>query len=287
MKNEKSERFELPVIQRKNVFTPPVFLRRLIASICPLLRHFPIDIRGQENLLQNEQAVFVCNHSNSHDLLVAMEVFSRLHRRYTFLAARDGLNAFIKMIFILGNAVLISRASKESRRTGFEKFCCKIQKGESGLIFPESTWNLHPTLPMHQLNAGFLRASLTTGVPVIPVIFEYIEVPDIQRKESKLYTSCVVTFGMPIVPSKEQDLFEQAEYVRTMMADMRKAVWKEFGIKRDSPETIDRELYLNHLDLKKNHAVGFRYDSALESRFLLDQENDYCMNERGEFVPNL
>lgn len=273
--------------KRKNsmgCFSSPMFLRKLIVVLCPLMHSFPIEVRGEENLPKSESAIFICNHSNTHDLFVIMEVLSRLHRRFTFIAAGDSISALVRMIFRFANAVLINRTSKESRREGFEEFCRRIQTGENGLLFPESTWNLHPTLPMHKLYAGFLRAALRTNTPVIPVIMEYIEVPELCKKESDLYTRCVITFGKPIRPSEQADLSDQAEAVRNVMSDMRKALWKEFGINCVSHEPVNKEIYLNHLELKK-HTKGLEYDSIYELNFLLDKENDYYVNERGEFVP--
>lgn len=46
-------------------------------------------------------------------------------------------------------------------------------------------------------------------------------------------------------------------------------------------------MYLNHLYLKKFKAFGFKYNSEWEAQFLLDKENEYCMNENGEFVPGI
>lgn len=243
----------------KKRISTPLFLKKLLIAVCQLLRHFSIEIRGEDNLPQNTPVIFVCNHSNSHDVLLAMEVFSHLPLPFTFLAASDGLGVIPRTVFLIENAVLIRRFSKESRQTGFDEFYRRILKNANGFIFPESTWNLHPTLPMHKLNAGFIRASLLTKAPVIPVIFEYIEVQKQCKKERELYSRCVVTFGKPIYLSMEQDIFDQAEHVRLVMSEMRRVLWKEFDIKRESLDMVDRELYLNHLDMKKNHAFGCKY----------------------------
>ena len=43
------------------------------------------------------------------------------------------------------------------------------------------------------------------------------------------------------------------------------------GIRKDSFENINKELYLNHLYLKKFKATGFKYNSELETQFLLNK----------------
>jgi len=75
------------------------------------------------------------------------------------------------------------------------------------------------------------------------------------------------------------------------MEEMRRSLWEEFGIKRKELSDIDKNVYLNHLHLKKNKAIGFRYVSEHESLFIRrvngKYENEYYVNEEGEFVPRI
>ena len=76
------------------------------------------------------------------------------------------------------------------------------------------------------------------------------------------------------------------------MSLMRKHVWADNGIKRDSLTDVDKELYMNHTYVKKFKALGFTYDSESESKYLLylpgeAKENEYTINEAGEFVPGI
>jgi len=167
----------------------------------------------------------------------------------------------------------------------YEKFCNRLSQGVNGLIFPESTWNLHPIRPMQKLNAGFLRASLATGRPVVPMLLEYEEVSGICQKESQLYTRCIVTFGKPFMPSAQEDIFQQTEKFRNIVIQMRVALWAELNIEKSTIEQINKEVYMNHLDVKKNRAFGFRYNTEAESQFLLDKENEFILSPTGEFRP--
>ena len=271
---------------RKNKFAPR-FSEWLILKLSPLLRGFEIEIRGEENLPTNESAVFVCNHSNSHDFFVTKEVFSRVRRSVVPLGAWDGLNWLSRTLFRIGNVVLIKRDDSKSKEYGVIDFCSKILAGKDGLIFGEATWNLHPVLPMQKVKAGVTQVGLITGKPIIPMIYEYIEAPHICKKESELYRKCVVVFGKPIVVNVEENIFSQTETIQQEMEKLRRNVWKEFGIQKEQLSDIDKEVYLNHLYLKKYKALGFRYDSERESRFLLNHENEYCVNQDGEFVPGI
>lgn len=71
------------------------------------------------------------------------------------------------------------------------------------------------------------------------------------------------------------------------MESMRKELWTELGIVKDKIEDVDKQIYLNHLYLKKFKAFGWKYDSEQESKFLLNKENEYCINSNGDFVPGI
>lgn len=154
-------------------------------------------------------------------------------------------------------------------------------------MFGESTWNLHPLLPMQKLKAGITLVSLITGKPIIPVIFEYVESVQICKKESSLYDKCIIQFGTPYYVTTDKNIFEQTYKLQIIMENMRRKLWDELGIRKDSFENINKELYLNHLYLKKFKATGFKYNSELETQFLLNKENEYVINQNGEFVPGI
>lgn len=241
--------------------------------ISPQLRAFDFEIRGEENLIDSS-CVFVCNHSNSHDVFVANEVFSRLRRRMTIMTALDGLSFLGKIAFWLLNTTFMRRDNSSSKEAGVLKMSGKILSGIDGLIFGEATWNLHPVNPMQKLKAGAAHIALITQKPVIPMLMEYVEVPEICDKEAKLYTKCIVSFGTPIYISTEDDLFAQTDNIQHVMESMRRGIWKELGIDRNSLEDVDFELYENHLDLKKNKAFGFKYNTEWETQFLINRVNE-------------
>lgn len=259
----------------------------LMAKLAPILRNFPIEIRGAENLPKDMSVMLVGNHSNSHDVFVIEEAFSRMKKSVTILAAWDGLNALSRTAFYLSNVTFIKRADKESIETGIFKFCGKILNGVNGLILGEATWNLHPTLPMQRIKAGAVQMSLITDKPIVPVIIEYVEVPQICKKEKELYSKCIVSFGKAIQTTADKNIFEQTAAIQKKLESMRVELWKELGIKKESINDIDREVYLNHLYLKKFKAFGFKYDSELETNFLLNKENEYYIDSNGNFVPGI
>ncbi len=68
-------------VHKGNDWHTPVVLQHLIGFASPILRSFPIEIRGQENL-PDGSAIYVCNHLNSHDIFIGMLMNEIRMRRF-------------------------------------------------------------------------------------------------------------------------------------------------------------------------------------------------------------
>lgn len=260
---------------------------KLISLFSPLLCGFPIEIRGRENLPLDDNVLVAANHSNSHDVFVAKEAFARNKRKLIPFVAWDGLNIMSRFAFYLCDATFVKRNDKNSTEKGLHHFCGKILNGKDGIIWGESTWNLHPVKPMQKIKVGVVQIALITGKPIVPIIFEYVEVPRICKKEKELYQKCVVQIGKPIYITAEKSIFEQTDYVMKTLVSMRESLWKELGIYRQDISEINQDIYLNHLYVKKFKAFGFQYNSELETQFLIDKENEFHLDEQGCFKPGI
>lgn len=266
--------------------------QELIHQVYPLLRSYKLEIEGEENIPKDSKAIFVVNHSNSHDIFTAYEVLSILQRRGSVMVATDCLTPITTEIFHVSNATLLDRRKKEDRENSVMMLSRKILSGCDGVIFGESTWNLHPTLPMHHIKLGPSKISLITQVPIIPTIFEYVEKDGNFNSESQLYKKCIIRFGKPYMVHFDDSFINQTEEIRNNMSDIRKEIWSDYAIVRDSITDIDPDSYVNHTYLKKFKAFGFTYHSEIEQEYLLflngePVENEYHINPEGEFVPGI
>ncbi len=264
----------------------------IIKKVYPLLRNYKIEIEGEENVPKYRNVLFVANHSNSHDAFTAYETFSLLGRNGSEMVGSDCLVPATRKIFDISDATLLDRYSKEECQNAASIMAHKLLNGKNGWIYGESTWNLHPTLPMHNIKNGAVKISLISEVPVVPVIVEYVENEGIIKSESKLINRCIIRFGKPMYFNYTDSLPVQSKRITDEMTRMRKELWKELGIKRDSLDDIDKLEYLNHTYIKKFKALGFTYDSEKEEKFLLylngePRENEYTLNEEGIFVPGI
>lgn len=260
----------------------------LIKKVYPLIRNYQIDIQGEENIPNDSNVIFVANHSNSHDIFTAYEMFSLLERRGSVMVATDCLSSITTQIFGISNATLLDRRIQKERQDSILKLSNKILNGNDGLIFGESTWNLHPTRIMHNIRNGAAKISLITQVPIIPTIIEYLEKDEIVSSDSQLYDKCIIRFGKPIDINYIDSLSYQSNIIKNEMENIRTQIWKNYGISKN----IDPFMYVNHTYVKKFKALGFTYDSLLEQQYLLflnDElcENEYTINSSGQFVPGI
>ena len=265
--------------------------KKMLSFVSPYLRNYDLDIIGKENIT-DENAIFVCNHSNSHDFFTTQEVFNELGRDVTTFAGSDCLDFFTLQLFKVGDATLFDRSSKESSLNGLSEFSNKLIAGKDGVIFSEGTWNLHPVKTVLPMKAGAVRAALSSGKTIIPTVFEYVEIPEVVEREKELYDRCIVWFGKPIIIDKDDNVFQKMSMVQNEINDMRRELWKKIGIKKDSIDQVNKDIYLNHTYLKKFDALGFNYDSNHEFQYLLKDENgnvdnEYYIDENGNFVPGI
>lgn len=266
--------------------------QELIYKFYPLLRNYKLEIEGIENIPKDSNVLFVVNHSNSHDIFTAYEVLSMLNRKGSVMVATDCLNPATTQIFNISNATLLDRRKKEDRSNSVYRFSKKILEGNDGVIFGESTWNLHPIKPMHNIKQGASKISAITQVPIIPTIFEYIETNDKVSKERDLIKKCIIRFGKPITINYNDNLILQSDLIRQNMVKNRTSIWSDNNIRRNLISDINPELYVNHTFLKKFDAFGFTYDSRKEQEYLLflegePIENEYYINSEGKFVPGI
>lgn len=264
----------------------------MITGIAPKIRNYNFELRGTENIPQNRRGLFFCNHSNAHDFLTMQEAFSKAGINITFLVSNEEISTIIKSIFICCGGVLIDRKEKSSINKGTIEFAANMLCGRAGVIFGESTWNLHPYKPMLPIKAGAANIAAITQVPIIPTIFEYVETPEICFKEKEIYSKCIIKFGKPINILRNESLIAQTDMLQSAMEQSRIELWKELGITKHSFKSVRQKIYLNHTYLKKFGFSGVEYDSEREMKFLLSKEgrmieNEYHLDEGKNFVPGI
>lgn len=267
------------------------FIVKALGKVASIIRPYDLVLEGEENIPADTEVIFLCNHSNSHDMFTVVELFSSLKKKVSSIVAWDGLSWLSRLFFRLINGILIKRDSAESINKGVLTLCSRMLNGTNGFIFGEATWNMHPYKPMQNLHAGVTEISLITSKPIVPVIFEYVESDVICKKETDVYKKCIVSFGTPVTVRADESIFGQTDQIQETMGSMREAIWEKEGVKKKDLSEEDIKRYINHTYLKKFKALGFVYNTEHESKFLLGKgqkvENEYCLDNDGNFVPGL
>lgn len=277
---------QLP-IKKKSEIT-----RRALVAICPMLNGIEVELRGIENVPENDSAIFTCNHSNAHDMYTTQETFHRLGRIVSTFAGSDCLSPFAKTAFSLLNTSFVDRLDKESGKTATCELINRVSNGQDICIFPEATWNIHPQKPMHDIKLGSANIGAASGKLVVPMNYEYVEIPDIVKKESEIFEKVIVTFGKPIKIDPRLSMIDQTILIQKALTAIRLNTWQELGIDKTHLSDRDIEVYLNHTYYKKFGAFAFEYDSAYEAQFLYSNDgipvdNEYHLDSQGRFVPGV
>lgn len=252
-------------------------VQKFLSLVAPKIRNYDFEIRGIDNLSDDGSLIMV-NHSNSHDAFTMFEAMSSVNKPAIIYAANEGVSPFLTKVFEAANFTLLNRRDKNSVVNATYDFTNKLLNGNNCFMYGEGTWNMHPIKPMQNLWVGGAKIAAISNKPIIPCIFEYIEVPDIKDKEGDIYRKCIVTFGKPINIDPCYNLFEQTKKIQCEMENMRKDLWNEFGVKRDSIRNINPEVYINHTGLKVYGGAGeFDYDREKNSLLLLNGERPELM----------
>lgn len=267
------------------------FLQKIVSSVSPKIRNYKFEIQGENNIPAKGNALFVANHSNAHDFFTTQETFNCIGIQTAFLASNEDISHLIISVFQSCNGVLIDRKDKDSIDYGLFQFASLIANGMSGVIFSESTWNLHPYKPMLPIKVGSAHLAAVLEIPIVPIIYEYVEVPYLCTKESEIYSKCIVRFGKPIYISRTESLILQTDKIQLAMEKNRMDLWDELGTTRLSLADVNSNLYGNHTWLKK-FGTSAEFDSRREMQFILSKngqpiENEFCFDNNGNLIPGI
>ena len=265
--------------------------QRIIARFGKTLRSFPLEIVGTENMPKGSCLV-MSNHSNTHDSIILGEVLSTVNKPSTYMIEVEGMSPVELALFKSARATMINRTDKESATRGLYDLTGKLMHGDTCVIFGEGTWNLHPYKPMQNIKIGGVKAAAIAGVPITPVILEYVEVPELCSKEKELYSKCIARIGKPIRIDRQKSLIEQNERLQTIMENMRMDLWKENGTYRECIGDIDASVYVNHTWLKKLGTPLFTFDTQREKSILFVKRGDaldyeWHIDRNGRFKPGI
>lgn len=191
--------------------------------------------------------IYAVNHSCKWDAQFMMELGKN---RCYILTGKQRLLLLDRIVFYLNGAVWVDRKDKSSKENSKKKMADILRKGNNLCIFPEGTWNLHPSLPVLPLYWGIVDVAKSSNVPIVPMCFEY------RGKE------CFVKYGEVININKEDNKAMVIDEIRDKFATLKWDIWENFPT--ESRKDISEKYWETETErrLKEYKKLDYTYEMS-------------------------
>ncbi len=125
------------------------------------------DVQGEENLWSRRPAVFIFNHRNNMDIMMAGKL---VERDFTSVGKKEAeANPLSAVLAKLIDAVFIDRDDTQGAIEAMRPIQEAVGKGLSLIISPEGTRS--ETGELGPFKKGPFRLAMAAGVPIVPIVF--------------------------------------------------------------------------------------------------------------------
>jgi len=184
-----------------------------------------VRVVGKEFMDTPGGKIYAANHASYFDVVVLMEA---LGVPYRFIAKNEVHKMpFIGTFLRKGGHLSFDRNNARSRLRQTLEMEDYLRKGESIFIFPEGTFTPEEGLRLFQL--GTFKASMDTGVPIIPVSIAGAR--KVMRDGSYLprHSSITITLSPPIYPRPAQNAEADWQEVIRLRDTTREAIGRHIA----------------------------------------------------------
>lgn len=201
-----------------------------------------LNVLGRENLTAQRPAVFLFNHRNQADPLIAGRL---VERDFTTVAKKELENdPLIGTIGKVMDAAFIDRDDPKAAVEGLHRVEELARKGISILVAPEGT--RLDTTEVGEFKKGPFRIAMSAGIPIVPIVIRNAEV--VSARDSSTFNPGTVDIAVyPPIPTDDwtvEDLPHRIAEVRQIYLDSLKA-WPHWTLpvpalyKRSPGETVE------------------------------------------------
>jgi len=166
------------------------------------------DVQGEEHLRSHRPAVFIFNHRNNIDVVMAAKLVGT---GYTAVGKKEAANNPIGAV--MGNlldAVFIDRADTANAVDALRPVQEAVERGLSLLISPEGTRS--KTREVLPFKKGPFRIAMAAGVPIVPIIFRNAD-EIATHSEMRLRPGRVDAVVLPPIPIDDWTVDNLAERI--------------------------------------------------------------------------
>lgn len=176
-----------------------------------------INVLGKENLTAQRPAVFIFNHRNQADPLIAGRL---VDTDFTSVGKKElEKDPIVGTLGKVLDAAFIDRDDPEKAVEGLKKVEELARKGLSILIAPEGT--RLDTTEVGPFKKGPFRIAMSAGIPIVPIVIRNAEV--IAARDSSTFNpgtvDVVVYPPIPVDDWTHENLSERIEEVRQLYID--------------------------------------------------------------------
>jgi putative phosphoserine phosphatase/1-acylglycerol-3-phosphate O-acyltransferase len=194
-----------------NFFTS-TFSRTLLNTI-----GINLQVLGEENLRAQRPAVFIFNHRNQADPLIAGRL---VYDNFTSVGKKELENdPIVGTMGKIMDAAFIDRDDPQKAVEGLKKVEDLARKGLSILIAPEGT--RLDTTEVGQFKKGPFRIAMSAGIPIVPIVIRNAEV--IAARDSSTFNpgtvDVVVYPPIPVDDWTHENLQERIDEIRQLYLD--------------------------------------------------------------------
>lgn len=201
-----------------------------------------LNVLGRENLTAQRPAVFIFNHRNQADPLIAGRL---IEKDFTSVGKKElEKDPLMGPIGRVMDAAFIDRDDPEAAVEGLRKVEELARKGISILIAPEGT--RLDTVEVGEFKKGPFRIAMSVGIPIVPIVIRNAEV--VAARDSSTFNPGTVDIAVyPPIPTDDwtlEDLPDRIAEVRQIYLDTLKA-WPQDKLpvpalyKRSPGETVE------------------------------------------------
>jgi putative phosphoserine phosphatase/1-acylglycerol-3-phosphate O-acyltransferase len=166
------------------------------------------DVHGEEHLWSQRPAVFIFNHRNNMDVLMACKL---VRREFTSVGKKEALtNPLSAGLGKLVDAVFIDRDDTASAVDALQPVVDTVRGGLSLVISPEGTRSV--TRDVGPFKKGPFRIAMAAGVPIVPIVLRNAD--EIAPRGARFMRPGTVDVTvLPPVPTDDWTLDDLAERI--------------------------------------------------------------------------
>lgn len=217
-----------------------------------------ITIVGSENIPSEKQPViFAVNHTNGYDFPTT----ARIIKKHFYVLADYTMqnDSLVNILNRLNGCIYVDRKSKSDRKKAKQTIIQQLISGDSVLMFPEGTWNLHPSRLLLPLNWGIIDISKQAEVPIVPIILLY--------SDEQIYAKV----GAPYKPifDKNVEIKELETVMATLLWDLMIKV--RITARESLPEDPTDSYIQAQLSTYKKFDLAYETSVILKTQRMLDE----------------